>query len=122
MSQYKCIQLEQADGVRVVQLIDEKVMDPLRIELLGKELLSLSDADAPPFLVLSFSAVKFFSSAAINKLIVLERRIKARGGKLLLTNLRPEIRDVFGFTHLDSHFRIRESHDAAVAELAADQK
>ncbi len=118
MTPFKCIQIEQIDDVSVVKLVDEKVMDPTRIELLGKELLSLSDSESAPLVVINFGSVKFFASAAINKLIVLERRVKARGGRLMLTDLGPEIKDLFGFTHLNSLFRIRNDQATAMKEMA----
>ena len=118
MTQFKCIQVEKIDDVSVVKIIDERVMDPTRIELLGKELLSLSDGESTPVVVINFSSVTFFSSAANNKLIVLERRVKARGGKLMLTDLGSEIKDLLGFTHLDSLFRIHNDQATAMKELA----
>lgn len=115
MEQYECIDLETLGGdhpdaglVSVVKFKDKKVMDPERIERLGLELMSLADGDDGENMLINFENVKFFSSAAINKLIVLEKRMRARGGKIRLSNLRPEVRDLFSYTHLDSIFKIDE--------------
>jgi anti-sigma B factor antagonist len=114
---YQCIRTQDVDGVTVVHFLDDKVMDPARIEQLGSELNTLTDESQPPKLIVNFSDVKFFSSAAINKLIVLEKRVKEKGGQTRLSNLRPEVRDLFGFTHLDSLFRIHDSQEDAVLDL-----
>jgi anti-sigma B factor antagonist len=107
MSRYQCIELEQReDGTGVVSFRDDRIMDPERIEVLGKELLSLGSEHEHPQLVLDFSQVRFLSSAAINKLIVMEKRLRARGGRLRLCSMKPAVRDLFGFTHLDSLFAI----------------
>lgn len=116
---FQCISVENIQNVNVIRFTDDKVMDPARIEQLGGELLKLSEATTPPQIVINFSEVKFFSSAAINKLIVLEKRVRAKGGQLRLTNLRPEVRDLFGFTQLDSLFQIQDQQGDAVVELSS---
>jgi anti-anti-sigma regulatory factor len=126
MPNFECIELESVDDISVVKFKDEKVIDPSRIETMGQELLSLVDdaagasdekslgddagkrdeqSDQSNVLV-NFENVRFFSSGAINKLIVLEKRVRARGGKICLSNLRPEVRDLFSYTNLDSMFEI----------------
>jgi len=122
MSNFECIELESVDDISVVRFKDEKVIDPSRIETMGQELLSLVDStegtpdekrlengDEKPDqsnVLVNFENVRFFSSGAINKLIVLEKRVRARGGKICLSNLRPEVRDLFSYTNLDSMFSI----------------
>lgn len=114
MSDFKCIHLDENAKASVVKFVDEKVMDPARIEQLGTELLSLADENHKKNLLINFENVKFFSSAAINKLIVLEKRMRARGGQIRLSNLRPEVRDLFSFTNLDSLFDIRREQSEAL--------
>lgn len=121
MSTFKCLSLEQLDGVAFVSLLDEKLADPIRVEQLGKELLSLADLQ-PPLISLSFKGVQFFSSAAINKLVVVERRIKARHGSLILIDLEPVLSELFRLSNLDSHFVIRDDRAAALAELLPARK
>jgi anti-anti-sigma factor len=121
MNTFKCLTLEKADGVAFVSLLDEKLADPVRVEQLGREMLALADLQ-PPLIVMSFKGVKFFSSAAINKLIVVERRIKAKNGALILVDLERELRDLFSLSFLDGLFVIREDRTAALAELLPARK
>lgn len=114
MDQFECIKLDHVDDIAVIKFRDDKVMEPSRIELLGKELLSLSDQEGAERMVVNFENVRFFSSQAISKLIILERRVKARGGQLRLTNLRPEVRDLFAYTSLDSVFDIQDEQSEAI--------
>ena len=118
MSNLECLEIEKVDQVAIVKFIDPKVMDPSRIEKMGAELLSLLEDAANEDVVVNFENVSFFSSAAINKLIVLEKRVKARGGEIRLSNLRPEVRDLFSYTHLDELFQIREDQATAIDSLA----
>jgi anti-anti-sigma factor len=122
MSDFECIELDSIDDVSVVKFKDQKVMDPARIEALGQELLSLiskesaeeSDSGDQANVLINFENVKFFSSGAINKLIVLEKRLRANGREIRLSNLRPEVRDLFSYTNLDSMFEIRDGQDEAL--------
>jgi anti-anti-sigma factor len=122
MSDFECIELDSVDDVSVVKFKDQKVMDPARIEALGEELLSLVDAKSPDKsetenqanILINFENVRFFSSGAINKLIVLEKRLRANGRQIRLSNLRPEVRDLFSYTNLDSMFDIRDGQAEAI--------
>jgi anti-anti-sigma factor len=118
MENLECLKIDSVDQVAVVKFIDPKVMDPSRIEKMGAELLSLLESDDNEDVVVNFENVSFFSSAAINKLIVLERHVRARGGEIRLSNLRPEVRDLFSYTHLDELFQIREDQADAIESLA----
>lgn len=122
MSDFECIELDSIDDVSIVKFKDQKIMDPARIEALGQELLSLvgedpslsEDGDHQANVLLNFENVRFFSSGAINKLIVLEKRLRANGRQIRLSNLRPEVRDLFSYTNLDSMFEIRDGQDEAL--------
>jgi anti-sigma B factor antagonist len=46
------------------------------------------------------------SSAALGKLITLNKKVQAAGGKLILCNIDPQIREVFEITKLDKLFVI----------------
>lgn len=114
MEDFECIELDNVEDVSVVRFKDQKVMDPSRIETLGKELMSLVDAEDPDNVLINFENVSFFSSAAINKLIMLEKRIRTQGGKIRLSNLRPEVRDLFSYTNLDGLFQIKDEQSEAI--------
>ncbi len=121
MENYECIDLQNVERVSVVKFKDNRVMDPARIEKLGQELMALVDDVDNDNLLINFENVKFFSSAAINKLIVLEKRVRANGGKIRLSNLRPEVRDLFSYTHLDSIFKIDEAQAESLKSFASDR-
>lgn len=113
----ECLELDEVETVAVVKFRDKKVMDPSRIEQMGKELLELIDGDENERLLINFDNVSFFSSAAINKLIVLEKQLRAKGGKLRLCNLRPEVRDLFSYTSLDQMFEIDQEQVQSIEAL-----
>ncbi len=108
MEPYECIDLVNMENVATITFKDKRIMDPAKIEQMGKELLSLVESHPSEKLIVNFENVRFFSSAAINKLLVLEKRVRAQGGSLRLSNLRPEVRDLFSYTKLDSVFTIED--------------
>ena len=117
MGNFECLDFENVQNVAIVKFKDPKVMDPARIEKMGEELLAVLEDDSNENLVVNFENVNFFSSAAINKLIVLEKHMRARGGEIRLTNLQPEVRDLFSYTHLDQVFQIRTDDAEALESL-----
>jgi anti-sigma B factor antagonist len=106
LSHFECIELESADAASTIKFKDKRVMDPARIERLGKELEQIASAPSGQKLMVDFENVRFISSAAISKLVVFEKRIRANGGKLRLSKMRPEVRDVFDLARLDTVFDI----------------
>ena len=117
MTDYKCIEISSKDDVSVVRLVDDKVIDAERIATLGEELMSLAGGDGGRLLI-NMDNVRFLSSSAINKLIVLERRISSNGGNLKLSNLSPEVEEVFNITQLHSVFDIRSDEEEALGAFA----
>ncbi len=114
MSEFQCIRLSKQNEVAVVQLVDDKVMDAERIAMLGEELLSLADSQQGAKVLINMDNVRFLSSSAINKLIVLERRLTGNGGDLKLSNLSPEVEEVFNITQLSSVFDICPDEQNAI--------
>lgn len=119
MSEFECIATEAVENATVVKFVDQRVMDPARIESLGRELISLVDTTLATGIILDFDGVSFFSSAAINKLIKLESEIKKNGRQLRLSSLRPEVRDLFSYTNLDSLFQIKDNQSDAIESLGS---
>ena len=121
MTDLQCIKIDSINDVSVVKLKDEKVMAPAQVETLGAELLSLvgtnpneDGSNTGTNVLINFENVRFFSSGAINKLIVLEKRVRAGGGKIRLSNMQPEVRDLFSYTNLDQMFDILSNQTEAI--------
>ena len=97
-------------------LVDDETIDALdtHVQELGEELFSLVEDEGRKQLLLNFSNVEFLSSAALNKLIILDKKVKSHGGKLKLSNLKPEIYEVFVITRLNQLFDIKDDEAEAV--------
>jgi anti-sigma B factor antagonist len=108
------IKTTEVGGVTVVTFVDHKILEAPSIQELGEELFALVEQDGYRSMLLDFSSVEFLSSAALNKLIILDKKIKDRGGELKLCNLQPEIREVFVITRLNQLFDIKTTKDEAL--------
>lgn len=103
--------------VALVRFLDRKIIDAANIQELGDELFNLVEKEQKKNLVLNFATVEFLSSAALNKLIILDKKVKTAGGKMRLCNLRKEIYEVFAITRLNQVFEIKANENEAVAGL-----
>lgn len=98
----------------MVRFADGKILDASNIEELGAQLFSLVEKENKKKLLLNFQNVEFLSSAALNKLIILDKKMKGTSGKLKLCTLRPEILEVFVITRLNQLFEIADDEQAAL--------
>jgi anti-sigma B factor antagonist len=115
MSTYERLDIDQVGDVTVVRFRDHKIVEDVNIQQLGQEMFRLVETDHHDKLLLDFSSVGFLSSAALGKLITLDKKMKAHGGKLKLSNIRPEIYEVFAITKLNRLFDIRDDEADALA-------
>ena len=67
------LELEQIGDVTVVNFVDKKILDEQSIQTIGDQLFGLVDQENCKKLLLNFSNVEFLSSAALGKLIKLNR-------------------------------------------------
>ncbi|MCU0717704.1 STAS domain-containing protein [Pirellulaceae bacterium SH501] len=115
MATYRRISVTEEDGVSIVRFVDKKIVDSGSIEQLGEELNALVTVEKRANILLNFDGVDFLSSAALNKLISLNTKVKGIAGRLKLSNLRAEIKEVFKITKLDRLFDLRATQDDAMA-------
>ncbi|HVX10222.1 MAG TPA: STAS domain-containing protein [Pirellulales bacterium] len=114
MAAHRRLEVSEVGDVTVVRFVDRKILDEASIQELGGELFSLVEQENRGKLVLNFSKVDFLSSAALGKLITLDKKVKARSGKLKLSNIRPEIYEVFAITKLNKLFDIKDDEADAL--------
>ncbi len=109
------LDVTEIGDVTVVRFRDRKIVEDINIQELGSEMFQLVEVDHRDKLLLNFSDVDFLSSAALGKLITLDRKMKTHGGTLKLTNIRPEIYEVFTITKLNRLFDIKDDEADALA-------
>ena len=115
MSVYRRIRITESGEVTVVKFVDRKILDEANIQELGHELYQLVEQDNRSKIILNFSSVEFLSSAALGKLITFEKKAKRNNARLILTDIRPEIYEVFAITRLNRLFEIKDEEADALA-------
>jgi anti-anti-sigma factor len=110
------VETENILGVTVLRFHNAKILSDRSVFEMGDRLLAcLESIEDPPRVAISFKGVNFLSSAGIGKLILVLRKIKERGGELMLCDLDPATLDVFRVAHLLDFFKIYPDLDAALA-------
>src|SRR5438105_15330905 len=89
-----------AGDVSMVRFLDRKIIDAANIQELGDELFGLVEKEQRKNVLLNFASVEFLCSAALNKLIILDKKVEAHSGKMRLSNLKPEIYVVLAITRM----------------------
>ena len=108
------LEVESIGDVTVVNFVDRKILDEQNIQVIGEQLFSLVDEEGFKKVLLNFSNVEYLSSAALGKLITLNKKLQGVGGKLILCNIDPQIFEVFEITKLDRFFKIVKEEQAAL--------
>jgi anti-anti-sigma factor len=73
----------------------------------GEHLLAFAEGLQAGRLLLDFGNVAYLSSTALGLLLRLRKALHARGGRLTLCNLAPQVYEVFEVTRLHTLFDIR---------------
>jgi anti-sigma B factor antagonist len=89
-----------------VEFTSRKILDEANIAEIGEQLSALVEKEERPRVIISFAAVDHLSSAALGTLITINNKVKQRGGQLRLSNINPQILEVFLITKLNKLFRI----------------
>src|SRR3954451_4693866 len=108
------LEVEHIGDVTVVNFVDRKILDEQNIQVIGEQLFGLVDEQGLKKILLNFSNVEYLSSAALGKLITLNKKLQTAGGKLILCNIDSQIYEVFEITKLDRFFKIIKDEQAAL--------
>lgn len=108
----------QNDGdVTIIEFVDRNILDEGNIQQIGDEILQIIDQQHEPRLLISFSNVEHLSSAALGTLITINTKIRAGKGQLRLSDIDPQIYEVFVITKLNKLFQIHETMTEAKASF-----
>ena len=89
-----------------IEFTVRKILDESNIAEIGEKLSEIVDGEDRPKIIISFAAVDHLSSAALGTMIIINNKVKAKGGQLRLSNINPQIYDVFEITKLNKLFKI----------------
>ena len=108
------ITLESAANAQIVALqgqINSTNAAPLEAEILALV------AAGQKNLLLDFSALDYISSAGLRMVLVIAKRLKQDGGKLVLCSMQPAIREVFDVSGFLAILNVTATRSEALASF-----
>ena len=115
------LSVTEQKGIRIVEFTNNKILDEANIDAIQRSLNALIDEQPRPRLLLDFTNVDHLSSAALGALINVNNRVRQKNGELRLTNIKPQILEVFVITKLNKLFRILPTKAEALASFHGQQ-
>ena len=109
--------ITSSSGVKVVEFADRKILEELCISEIGEELSKLVGGATGIRLLLSFKNVEHLSSAALGMLITLNKQVSEQQGKMKLSDITPQIYEVFKITRLNKLFDIHDPEEQALGSF-----
>jgi len=111
------LDIRTENGVFIVSFKQASIGGIGEVEKIAETLRELIKDQNICNMVVDFSTVSFFSSQMLGLLVDIWRRIKDKGGTLLISGINPQLTRVFRITHLDKLFDFYETMEAAVSSL-----
>src|SRR5215468_3746641 len=108
------LEVEDIGDVTVVNFTDKKILDEQNISKIGEDLFSLVDELGRRKILLNFGNVEYLSSAALGKLITLNKKVQTAGGKLVMCNICENVYEGFEITKLTKLFNIQKDEQTAL--------
>jgi anti-sigma B factor antagonist len=103
--------------VTVIEFLDRNILDEASIQQIGDEMLRLIEQSEAPRILINFNNVDHLSSAALGTLITINNKVRQKDGQLRLTDIDPQIYEVFVITKLNKLFHIHKTVADALASF-----
>lgn len=113
----KHLQFRTQAGVTVVGFTSSYLNTEDAIEKIGNELMDLLEHEGTRKVLLTFSGVRFMSSSMLAQVVKLHKRLGKEGGKLRVSSLTPEMRQVLHASQLDRMLDVYDDEPAALAKF-----
>jgi anti-sigma B factor antagonist len=112
------LSVREQEGVQIVEFSDRKILEELSIREIEDQLFALVKGHGSVKLLLDFKNVEHLSSAALGMLINLEKEVSQAKGRLMLSDINPQIYEVFKITRLNKMFEIHDTTAQALKRFS----
>lgn len=107
---------ENRQGVTIVHIVNQRLIEPHLSDDLTRRLCALIEGGALCLLI-DMGAVARISSVFFRSFIMAGKKANEKKSRIAFCNLTPLIKEGFGLTGLDKLFKIYESEGKALGEL-----
>lgn len=111
------LEVREEGGITWISFLDRNILDEAKIQQIGDEITAVVERSGNPLILINFDRVEHLSSAALGTLITINNRVRQKGGQLRLSNIDPQIYEVFAITKLNKLFQIHDNNEAALASF-----
>jgi stage II sporulation protein AA (anti-sigma F factor antagonist) len=111
------LELEQIGEVVVAKFTTTAILDQEKLDVIGQQMTSLGEEAGYRCILLNFGAVERLSTEMLAKVLGLNRKIKARGGQLVLCEIKPQLFEIFQTLKLPKVLKIYASEQEALQAL-----
>jgi anti-sigma B factor antagonist len=118
MSIYHQLGVSKKGDVLVVRFGEHRILDEAVVNRIGNELYDVADRADCHHLLLNFASVAGLSTLMVGKLLMLQRKMESKGGKLKLCDLGPELQEIVTSTKLDQILDTWDSEQDALGAFA----
>lgn len=116
---YRHLAVWKEKDVTVVRFGEHRILDELTVNRLSEELYQVADRPDCRKLLLNFASVDHLTTLMLGKLVMLRRKMEAKGGRFAVCDLEPRVREEMLTTHLDKILTVYESEGEAIRAMAA---
>ncbi|MFA7160363.1 MAG: STAS domain-containing protein [Kiritimatiellia bacterium] len=107
---------ESRQGVTILHILDQRLIDPQLSEQLTRRLCGFIEGGCMRLLI-EMGAVNRISSVFFRSFIAAGKKAKERNAQMAFCNLTPLIKEGFTITGLDKLFKIYASEGQAIGEI-----
>jgi anti-anti-sigma factor len=111
------LEIEQIGDAVVAKFNTRSILDEAKLGVLGGQLSALADEAGHRVVVLSFRGVQRLSTELLGKLLAVQRKIQARGGRLLLCEISPTLLEIFQMLKLSRLLTIYRNEQEALQSV-----
>ena len=108
------IEVSHIAQATVAKFTTSAIVDEEKILVIGRELLNLVQQNGRRPLILNFAEVERVSTEMLGNFVSLQRRTRARGGNLVLCNLKPQLSEAFKMVNTDESLTICDDEQKAL--------
>jgi len=112
-----CLKSETIDGVTVVLLLNERIVDDLTLIAVRDALNTFVDEHKPSRLVVNLSKVKNYTTPFLGTLIGTKARLKKFKGEMKVCCIAPDLMDAVKILKLDRELGIHSEEQAAIDDF-----
>jgi anti-sigma B factor antagonist len=108
------LMIQKNPDYTIIEFLDKNLLDEANIQQVGDEITEMVEQQTYPRLLLNFENVDHMASAALGTLLTINKKVRQKDGQLKLSNISPQIYEVFVITKLNKLFQIYKTNDDAI--------